>query len=97
MDCIGRTAPSFCSCAAGVLGYGRGPEGGNLHGPHLDHGPLDVATTLLADVRLSVPVAFYLQIEDSIHSLIVSSLCLLSTPCNIARLLSYDPNNFIEG
>jgi hypothetical protein len=51
----------------------------NLHGPHLNHGPLSPAI-LLADVGLSMTVAFHLQVEDCIHSLIIRSLSFLLPP-----------------
>ena len=51
----------------------------NLHGPHLNHGPLSPAI-LLADVRVNMTVAIHLQAEDCIHSLIVCGLSFLLPP-----------------
>lgn len=45
----------------------------NLHGPHLNHVPLDTAT-LPALVRLGMPVAVQLQIEYIIVGLLVCSV-----------------------
>ncbi len=56
-----------------------GPRHANLHGPHLNHGPLSPAI-LLADVGLSMTVAFHLQVEDCIHSLIIGSPGFLLPP-----------------
>ena len=48
------------------------------HWPHLKHGPLGAAI-FPAHVRLGMAVTLRLQIEHSIHSLIICCLCLFST------------------
>ena len=55
-------------------------QGSDLHGPHLDHGPLG-GGVLLAAVGLGVAVALQLQREHCIHGLIICCLPLLLTSC----------------
>lgn len=62
----------------------------HLHRPHFNHGPLGRAD-LLADMWLRMPVTLYLQVEYSIHGLIIRSLCFLWAPCNIAAVLANHP------
>ena len=59
----------------------------HLHRPHFNHGPLGRAG-LLADMWLRMPVTLYLQVEYSIHGLIIRSLCFLWAPCNITAVLA---------
>lgn len=57
----------------------------NLHWPHLNHVPLDSAIPPTL-VRLCVPMAVQLQVEDIIVRLLISSLSFFLTACANKRL-----------
>ena len=51
----------------------------DLHGPHLNHLPSDLAN--LEGARLAVSVTLDLQHKDSIHSFLIGFFCLFLTTC----------------